>query len=182
MLERFPAKDLAPDTLKGVHLFTQASRLAFADRAQYLGDPDFVSVPVKGLLDRAYLAQRSTLIDPAKDMGTAVAGTPPGSPEKSAPQRSPEHPGTSHMSIVDNRGEVVSMTTTVEAPMGSEMMAMGFILDNQLTDFSFDPVRDGKPVANAPALASARSPPCRPPSCLARTDNSNSRPVRPAGR
>ena len=147
MLERFPSKDLAPDTLKGVHLFTQASRLAFADRAQYLGDPDFVNVPVKGLLDRTYLAKRSLLIDPAKDMGTAAPGAV--ATETFAPQRSPEHPGTSHMSIVDNRGQVVSMTTTVEAPMGSAMMAMGFILDNQLTDFSFDPVRDGKPVANA---------------------------------
>jgi gamma-glutamyltranspeptidase/glutathione hydrolase len=147
LLERFPPKDLAPDTLGGVHLFTQASRLAYADRAQYLGDPDFVTVPVKGLLDRAYLAKRSLLIDPAKDMGTAAPGAVAG--EAFAPQRSPEHPGTSHMSIVDNRGLVVSMTTTVEAPMGSEMMAMGFVLDNQLTDFSFDPVRDGKPVANA---------------------------------
>jgi gamma-glutamyltranspeptidase/glutathione hydrolase len=148
MLERFPSTDLAPETLKGVHLFTQASRLAFADRAQYLGDPDFVDVPVAGLLDRAYLAQRSALIDPAKDMGAAKPGAV--AEAKFAPQRSPEHPGTSHMSIVDNRGIVVSMTTTVEAPMGSEMMAGGFILDNQLTDFSFDPVRDGKPVANAP--------------------------------
>jgi gamma-glutamyltranspeptidase/glutathione hydrolase len=147
MLERFPSQDLAPDTLKGVHLFTQASRLAYADRAQYLGDPDFVSVPVKELLDRAYLAKRSLLIEPAKDMGMAAPGALGG--ETFAPQRSPEHPGTSHMSIVDNRGLVVSMTTTVEAPMGSEMMAMGFVLDNQLTDFSFDPVRDGKPVANA---------------------------------
>ncbi len=151
MLERFPAKDLAPDTTEGVHLFTQASRLAFADRAEYLGDPAFVRVPVASLLDRTYLSQRSALIDSAKDMGQAEAGTPPAALKPYAPQRSPEHPGTSHMSIVDDRGEVVSMTTTVEAPFGSEMMAAGFVLDNQLTDFSFDPVRNGKPVANAPA-------------------------------
>jgi gamma-glutamyltranspeptidase/glutathione hydrolase len=151
MLERFPSKDLQMDTLSGVHLFTQASRLAYADRGEYLGDPAFVNVPVRGLLDPAYLAQRSALIDPAKDMGEAMPGDPPTSFRKFSPQRSPEHPGTSHMTIVDNRGEVVSMTTTVEAPMGSEMMVKGFILDNQLTDFSFDPVRDGKPVANAPA-------------------------------
>lgn len=150
MLERFPAKTLEPDALSGVHLFTQASRLAFADRGEYLGDPAFVKVPVEGLLDRAYLARRSALIDPAKDMGEASPGTPPLSDEKFAPQRTPEHPGTSHMSIVDDRGQVVSMTTTVEAPMGSELMVKGFILDNQLTDFSFDPLRDGKPVANAP--------------------------------
>jgi gamma-glutamyltranspeptidase/glutathione hydrolase len=147
MLERFPSKELAPDTLEGVHLFTQASRLAYADRAAYLGDPEFVDVPEKQLLDRKYIAKRSALIDPSKDMGTAS----PGLSESFAPQRSPEHPGTSHMSIVDDNGEVVSMTTTVEAPFGSEMMVKGFVLDNQLTDFSLDPTRDGKPVANAPA-------------------------------
>jgi gamma-glutamyltranspeptidase/glutathione hydrolase len=151
LLERFPSKDLATDTLEGVHLFTQASRLAFADRGEYLGDPAFVKVPVAGLLDRRYIAQRSALIDPKKDMGAAAAGAPPASRKKFAPQKSPEHPGTSHMSIVDDNGEVVSMTTTVEAPFGSEMMVGGFILDNQLTDFSLDPARGGKPVANAPA-------------------------------
>jgi len=151
MLERFPSKELATDTLEGVHLFTQASRLAFADRGEYLGDPGFVKVPVAGLLDRRYIAARAALIDPAKDMGLASAGTPPASQKTFAPQRSAEHPGTSHMSIVDDSGEVVSMTTTVEAPFGSEMMVGGFVLDNQLTDFSLDPARDGKPVANAAA-------------------------------
>ncbi|MBV9992124.1 MAG: gamma-glutamyltransferase [Alphaproteobacteria bacterium] len=150
LLERFPSKRLDTTTLEGVHLFTQASRLAFADRAQYLGDPAFVGVPVAGLLSRRYIAQRSALIDPKKDMGTAAPGTPAGA-KAFAPQRSPEHPGTSHMSIVDDKGEVVSMTTTVEAPFGSEMAVGGFILNNQLTDFSLDPARDGKPVANAPA-------------------------------
>ncbi len=149
MLERFPSRSLAMDTPGGVHLFTQASRLAFADRGEYLGDPAFVDVPVKGLLDRTYLAGRSALIDPAKDMGQAMPGTPPLARADHAPQRSPEHAGTSHMSIVDDRGLVVSMTTTVEAPFGAQMMVKGFVLDNQLTDFSFDPVRDGKPVANA---------------------------------
>ncbi len=150
MLERFPSKKLATDTLDGVHLFTQASRLAFADRGEYLGDPAFVDVPVSGLLNRAYIAKRSKLIDPRKDMGAALPGNPPGSKADHAPQRTPEHPGTSHMSIVDDKGVVVSMTTTVEAPFGSEMMVNGFILDNQLTDFSFEPEHDGKPVANAP--------------------------------
>jgi gamma-glutamyltranspeptidase/glutathione hydrolase len=150
LLERFPPKDLKMDSLSGVHLFTQASRLAYADRGEYLGDPGFVKVPVAGLLNRTYIAQRSKLIDPAKDMGEAWPGTPPTAKKKFAPQKSPEHPGTSHMAIVDDRGLVVSMTTTVEAPMGSEMMVGGFMLDNQLTDFSFDPVRGGKPVANAP--------------------------------
>ncbi|MBV9043755.1 MAG: gamma-glutamyltransferase [Alphaproteobacteria bacterium] len=150
MLERFPSIDLTPGTMSGVHLFTQASRLAFADRAMYLGDPDVINVPVRGLLDRAYLAQRSALIDPAKDMGTATAGTPPDKRADYAPQRSQQLPGTSHLSVVDDRGQAVSMTMTVEFAFGSEVMANGFMLNNELTDFSFDPVLNGKPVANAP--------------------------------
>jgi gamma-glutamyltranspeptidase/glutathione hydrolase len=150
MLERFPPSDLVPDTLGEVHLFTQASRLAFADRAMYLGDPDVINVPVRGLLDRGYLAQRSALIDPAKDMGTAQAGTPPDKRADYAPQTSEQLPGTSHLSVVDGGGQVVSMTTTIEFAFGSEVMANGFLLNNELTDFSFDPSRDGKPVANAP--------------------------------
>ncbi|HEX3675195.1 MAG TPA: gamma-glutamyltransferase [Rhizomicrobium sp.] len=151
MLERFPSKDLQPNTLSEVHLFSEASRLAFADRAKYIADSDVVSVPIAGLLDRNYLHQRAALIDPAKDMGTAKAGDPPMKKAEFAPQRTQQLPGTSHMSIVDSRGEVVSMTTTVEFVFGSEMMAKGFFLNNQLTDFSFDSMRNGKPVANAPA-------------------------------
>jgi gamma-glutamyltranspeptidase/glutathione hydrolase len=151
MLERSPASQLQPDTLSEVHLVSEAERLAFADRAQYLGDPDAIHVPVAGLLDKPYLAQRAALIDPKKDMGQAQAGTPPTASSKFAPQRTPQLPGTSHFSVVDNSGEVVSMTTTVEYIFGSEMMAKGFFLNNQLTDFSFEPTRDGKPVANAPA-------------------------------
>jgi len=151
MLERFPSAQLQPNSLSEVHLFTQASRLAFADRAMYLGDPDVINVPVAGLLDKTYLAQRSALIDPAKDMGTAVAGIPPQKHADYAPQKSQQLPGTSHLSAVDDRGQVVAMTMTVEFVFGSEIMANGFFLNNELTDFSFDPVRDGKPVANAPA-------------------------------
>jgi gamma-glutamyltranspeptidase/glutathione hydrolase len=151
MLERFPQGQLQPTTLSQVHLFTQASRLAFADRAMYLADPDVIHVPVAGLLDPAYLAQRSALIDPSKDMGMAMAGTPPQKHAQFAPQRTPQLPGTSHLSVVDDRGQVVAMTMTVEFVFGSEVMANGFFLNNELTDFSFEPVRDGKPVANAPA-------------------------------
>src|SRR6185436_16591419 len=150
MLERFPQRDLAPNTLSEVHLFTQASRLAFADRAMYLGDPDAINVPVRGLIDRGYIAQRSALIDPAKDMGTAAAGTPPDKRADYAPQRTPQLPGTSHLSVVDDRGQAVSMTMTIEFAFGSEIMANGLMLNNELTDFSFDPVLNGKPVANAP--------------------------------
>jgi gamma-glutamyltranspeptidase/glutathione hydrolase len=153
MLERFPSKDLQPNTLSEIHLFSEASRLAFADRTMWLADPDVVHVPVTGLLDKTYLAARSKLIDPTRDMGTASAGDPPMKKAELefAPQRDAQLPGTSHMSIVDSRGEVVSMTTTIEYVFGSETMAKGFFLNNQLTDFSFEPVRDGKPVANAPA-------------------------------
>jgi gamma-glutamyltranspeptidase / glutathione hydrolase len=162
MLERFPSVQLQPDSLSEVHLVSEAERLAFADRGQYLGDPDAIHVPVAGLLDRSYLAQRAALIDAKKDMGTAVAGTPPSGKSQFAPQRTPQLPGTSHLSVVDDSGEVVSMTTTVEFVFGSEMMAKGFFLNNQLTDFSFEPTVDGKPVANAPAAGkrpmSAMSP------------------------
>lgn len=151
MLERFPSADLQPNSLSEVHLVSQAERLAFADRAQYLADPDAVHVPVAGLLDPTYLHRRAQLIDPAKDMGTAAAGTPLMLQSPYAPQRTPQLPGTSHLSVVDDAGEVVSMTTTIEFVFGSETMAKGFFLNNQLTDFSFEPVHDGKPVANAPA-------------------------------
>lgn len=151
MLERFPPKVLQPNTLSEIHLFSEASRLAFADRVKWLADPDAVHVPVAGLLDKSYLASRSKLIDPQHDMGTAMAGEPPTQHAEFAPQRTPQLPGTSHLTIVDGRGETVSMTTTVESTFGAQMMAKGFFLNNQLTDFSLEPVRDGMPVANAPA-------------------------------
>ncbi len=151
LLERFPSSALQPNTLSAVHLFTQATRLAYADRAKYLGDPDFVDVPVAGLTDRGYLAQRSALIDPAKDMGTAEAGTPPMKHADYAPDLEEKLPGTSHLSAVDDNGMAISMTTTVESSLGAMIMAKGFILNNQLTDFSFEPERDGVKVANAPA-------------------------------
>jgi len=152
MLEGFSPKQLQPNTLSEIHLFSEASRLAFADRAKWLADPDVVHVPVSGLLDRSYLAARAKLIDPRHDMGTAAAGEPPmkHAAVDFAPQRSEQLPGTSHMSIVDGRGEVISMTTTVEYIFGSELMAKGFFLNNELTDFSLAPAIDGKPVANAP--------------------------------
>jgi gamma-glutamyltranspeptidase/glutathione hydrolase len=150
MLQRFPPQQLQPGSVSEVHLFTQASRLAYADRAKYLGDTGFVSVPVAGLLDKNYLKSRAALIDPAKDMGTAAAGEPRKHAEY-APQISPVMHGTSHMSIVDKEGQVLAMTSSVEHGFGAEITAGGFILNNTLTDFSFQPVRDGLPVANAPA-------------------------------
>lgn len=151
ILQRFKPSELTPGTVSGAHLFAEASRLAYADRAQYLGDPGFVDVPVRGLLDKGYLASRAALIDPSHDMGTAKAGNPPEKHAELAPQVSPVLHGTSHMTIVDDAGRVVAMTTSVEYIFGAEIMAKGFILNNTLTDFSLQPVRDGKPVANAPA-------------------------------
>ena len=151
MLQRFSPGELTPNTVSGAHLFAQASRLAYADRAQYLADPAFIDVPIKGLTDKTYIAGRAALIDPKKDMGTAIAGNPPEKHAALSPQVSPVLHGTSHMTIVDDRGEVVAMTTSVETGFGAKIMAKGFILNNTLTDFSLQPVRDGKPVANAPA-------------------------------
>ncbi|HVV64407.1 MAG TPA: gamma-glutamyltransferase [Rhizomicrobium sp.] len=151
MLQRFKPQQLTPGTVSGAHLFAEASRLAYADRAQYLGDPAFVDVPVKGLIDKGYLASRAQLIDPARDMGTAAAGDPPQKHAALSPQVSPVLHGTSHMTIVDDAGEVIAMTTSVESGFGAEIMTRGFLLNNTLTDFSFQPVRDGKPVANAAA-------------------------------
>ena len=162
-LQRFPASQLQPGTVSNAHLFAQASRLAYADRAKYLADPAFIPVPIAGLTDKNYIAGRAALIDPAKDMGTAQAGTPPGEKHtRYAPQVSPVLHGTSHLTIVDDSGDVVAMTTSVETVFGAEIMAKGFVLNNTLTDFSLQPVRDGLPVANAPAAGklplSAMSP------------------------
>ncbi|MCP5412386.1 MAG: gamma-glutamyltransferase [Alphaproteobacteria bacterium] len=151
MLQHFPESDLQPGTLSEAHLFTQASRLAYADRAKYLADTDFVQVPVKGLLDQDYIAGRAALIDPKKDMGKAIAGDPPEKHAALSPQVSPVLHGTSHMTIVDRDGMVIAMTTSVEFVFGAEIMAGGFLLNNTLTDFSLQPEIDGKLVANAPA-------------------------------
>jgi len=151
MLERYKSDQLKPNTLQEVHLFSQASKLAYADRGFYLGDPAFVRVPQAGLLDRTYLKNRGALIDANRDMGIAEPGKPPMLHASFAPAKQNEIAGTSHMSIVDDQGRAVSMTTTVESILGSEMMAKGFILNNQLTDFSFIPEIDGKKTANAPA-------------------------------
>jgi gamma-glutamyltranspeptidase / glutathione hydrolase len=147
MLEPFDLARLKPGSVEAVHLIAEASRLAYADRDRYLGDPDLVDVPLPGLLDESYLRARSALIRKDAAMPTVEAGTPPDAPARPS-TASGEGPTTSHMSIVDAAGNAVSMTTTVEGPFGSNLMAAGFILNNQLTDFSFLPVKDGLPAAN----------------------------------
>lgn len=165
LLQRFPSGILQQGTISEVHLVSEASRLAYADRAQWLGDTDFVFVPLSGLLDPAYLRARSQLIDPSRDMGKAMAGNPPvkkAELPRFAPMPEQVEFGTSHLSAVDDNGQAISMTTSVEAAFGAEIEAAGFLLNNQLTDFSFHPVINGKPVANAPAAGkrplSAMSP------------------------
>jgi len=141
-----------------VHRYTEASRLAFADRAQYVADPDFVAPPAGGwrsLLDKSYLQQRSQLIG-AQTMTEAPAGQPLGTVTSWGPMPDQIESGTSHISVVDAQGRAVAMTTTIEAGFGSRRMvttnparAGGFLLNNQLTDFSFTPTdAQGRPVAN----------------------------------
>ena len=149
LLERFDLATLAPGSAEAVHLISEASRLAFADRSRYLADADFVPVPVAGLLDPGYLRRRAALIDPGRTMGEAAPGTPPGADDLAhTDAASPELASTSHLSVVDARGNAVSFTTSVERPFGSRLMAAGFLLNNQLTDFSFAPSAAHGPVAN----------------------------------
>nr|WP_302475301.1 gamma-glutamyltransferase [Pseudomonas koreensis] len=132
---------------EAVHLIAEAERLAYADRAQYVADTDFVPVPVKGLVDPGYLASRASLIG-ERSMGSARPGTPPGVQVAYAPDRSPLRISTSQVVAVDDFGGAVSMTTTIEAAFGSHLMVQGFLLNNQMTDFSFIPEENGQKVAN----------------------------------
>ena len=149
LIGRFPP-GAAPDDPRLWHLFAEASRLAYADRARYLGDPDHVTVPVAGLLDPGYLARRALRIDLAQAGGPAEAGRPPGAsrPGRDASRTSP---GTTHLSVIDADGLAISLTASIESAFGSGRMAAGFLLNNQLTDFALAP-RDtaGRLRANAP--------------------------------
>ena len=146
LLERVtPARDpAAPDH---VHLFAEAGRLAHADRARYLADPDFVLVPQRALHEPGYLDRRARLIDHQRSMGIA----PPGELSQIQSQAdgdAPELPATTHVSIVDQAGNAVALTSSIESAFGSRIQVDGFLLNNQLTDFSFTSARDGQPVAN----------------------------------
>jgi gamma-glutamyltranspeptidase / glutathione hydrolase len=148
-LERFDLTALGKDSPVAWHLIAESERLAYADRAKWLGDADFVKVPVVGLTDPAYLAGRSALIDPAKTNALVSAGTPPGAQTLSRAEQpsGPEH-GTSHFVAVDRRGQVVSYTSTIESAFGSGLVVGGYYLNNELTDFDMVPERDGLPAAN----------------------------------
>ena len=149
LLEPFDLTALGPASAEAWRLIGDASRLTFADRGRYMADSDYVPVPVKGLLDRGYLADRARLLE-SEGALTEVA---PGRPEFDhalnwADDDAIERPSTSHISIVDAEGNALSMTTTIENAFGSRVMVRGFLLNNELTDFSFSSHADGVPIAN----------------------------------
>lgn len=135
-----------------LHIIAEAEKLAYADRNKYIADPGFVSVPA-GLLDEAYLSGRGKLIDPAVAMEKPAAGQPPGLGKRAfGEDATHESAGTSHFSIVDDDGNAVAMTASIESAFGSHLWASGFLLNNELTDFSFQPTgKDGAAIANAVA-------------------------------
>lgn len=149
LLERFDRSSLAPASLSLAHLLAEAGRLAYADRDQYLADPSFVQVPVPALLDRDYLKRRAQRIRLDRTMGKARPGKLGGEATyRFAPDASLELPSTTHVVAVDGAGNAVSMTASIESAFGSHLMVRGFLLNNELTDFSFLPRIGGKPVAN----------------------------------
>ncbi len=146
-LERFDLTALGKDSPVAWHLFAQSSRLAYADRDLYVGDPDFVQVPVAGLLDPTYLASRSALISADSSLTSITAGTPPGAPPRTRAVPA-EVAGTTDLAVADGKGNVVEVTTTVEGVFGSGLSVDGTILNNQLTDFDTVPAKGGYLVAN----------------------------------
>jgi len=146
VLERTDFHRAAPNSARAAHLFSEAGRLAYADRARYIADPRYAPVPVAGLLEPAYLDARAKLVG-ERSIGTAQPGTPRGALAwADAPDLAPT--GTTHFSIVDARGDAVAMTSSIETIFGSRILVRGFLLNNQLTDFAFEPESGGRPAAN----------------------------------
>ena len=148
VLERFPMREIRPGSSGAVHLFAEAGRLAYADRDYYVGDPDFVQVPTAGLIDPGYLRERAMLVNPGKSMLRALPGRPAGARVALGADATVEAGGTSHLSVVDAGGNAVAMTTSVESAFGSRVLVHGFLLNNELTDFSFIAEEGGRPLAN----------------------------------
>ena len=146
-LQGFDLAALGQGSATAWHLFAESERLAFADRAAYGGDADFVTVPVAGLTDPAYLAARAKLISATGVIAHAVPGKPRGAPPRVAPE-SGEIPSTSDIAVVDAAGNAASLTSTIEGGFGSSLVAGGFVLNNELTDFDFMPKVAGNKVAN----------------------------------
>ena len=148
MLEHFDLPGIGP-TPEAAHLFTEASKLAYADRGLYMADSDFIRMPTKGLLDPGYLTIRAQKISRRAVIEKPEPGNPPWRDAALlSPDTQLERPGTSHFVIRDADGNAVSMTTTIETGFGSRIMVRGFLLNNELTDFSFRPAKDGRPIAN----------------------------------
>ncbi len=149
ILTRFDLAKIKPDSALALHLVSEASGLAFADRKIYIGDPDFIPVPSSGLLDPEYLSLRAAEISPFKARGKRQPGMPgAGVGLRRGLSDDNEGVSTTHMSIIDGDGNAVSMTASIERAFGSRLMTRGFLLNNQLTDFSFTPNAGGGPVAN----------------------------------
>ena len=146
-LEGFDLGKLGPDSPVAWHLIAESERLAFADRAMFGGDGDYVSVPVAGLIAPDYLKGRGKLISVTATMARAAPGTPKGAQPRT-PATGGEVPSTTHFAAVDAAGNVASLTSTVEGSFGSSLVAGGMVLNNELTDFSFEPTAGGAPVAN----------------------------------
>ena len=148
-LENFDLAAMGPESPDAWRLIGDASRLAFADRGLYMADSDYVPMPTKGLVDAGYLAGRAALLEGDAALESVSAGAPDWDHARLyAPDESLELPSTSHVSIVDAAGNVASMTTTIENAFGARLMVRGFLLNNELTDFSFRSHRDGVPIAN----------------------------------
>jgi len=149
LIEPFDIGGLGAESPESWRLIGDASRLAFADRGRYMADIDFVPMPLTGLLDKEYLAQRSKLLESNQALESVEPGMPAFSHAmRLADDEAIEFPSTSHFSIVDAMGNAVSMTTTIENGFGSRLMVRGFMLNNELTDFSFATHSDGVPIAN----------------------------------
>jgi len=149
LLEPFPMQELKPLSLDAVHLFSEAGRLAYADRDRYLADPDFVPAPLGQLLNPGYLAQRSRLIRKDTSLGVAQPGRIAlAVGRRLAAGAALELPSTTHVSVVDRQGSAVALTSSIESAFGSRILVRGFLLNNQLTDFSYLPSVNGVPVAN----------------------------------
>jgi gamma-glutamyltranspeptidase/glutathione hydrolase len=149
MLSHYPIAEMGPENIQSWRLLGDASRLAFADRGKYMADSDYVPMPTEGLLAADYIEQRATLLKRDTALTTTAAGKPPWSHAMNyALDEAIELPSTSHFSIVDKDRNMVSITTTIENGFGSRLMVRGFLLNNELTDFSFRSHADGVPIAN----------------------------------
>lgn len=147
MLEGFDLSQYAPDSVEFANLYTQASALSYADREKFIADSDFTNLPFAAMINTAYLERRAENIAVDKEWRRKRAGNPYADANV-ALGTSMELPNTSHVSIVDKEGNAVSMTTSIEFMFGSGIMVEGFLLNNQLTDFSFSPTKNRFPVPN----------------------------------